>query len=130
MTLDQVFVPKTRSDLGLPPIDKSKTDLFGSRITEEVRKELLEAIGDSPLGSSFEAFTYLVSLDYHTSNSLGTNFRRSSVGPCTFSRMLLVRSIIRRAPIVRFTCYIPVLKDTDNLYRLQSQLPNVQASPI
>jgi len=61
MTQDQVFVPNTRSELGLPPLDPSKNDVLGSRVVEEVKQELWEAIGDSPLGASFGVFTYLVS---------------------------------------------------------------------
>lgn len=60
MTNDQVFVPHTRSDLGLPPLDPSKEDLLGSRVTEEVMKELWEALGDSPIGAVLGSATYLV----------------------------------------------------------------------
>lgn len=60
MTNDQVFVPHTRSDLGLPPLDPSKEDLLGSRVTEEVMKELWEALGDSPIGAVFGSASYLV----------------------------------------------------------------------
>lgn len=57
---DQVFVPKTRSQLGLPPLNPSKEDLYGSSVSEEVQKELFEAIGDSPIGAAWGAFTYLI----------------------------------------------------------------------
>jgi len=60
MTHDQVFVPKTRSQLGLPAFDPTKEDILGSSVAEEVKKELLEALGDSPIGATLGAATYLV----------------------------------------------------------------------
>lgn len=60
MTQDQVFVPKTRSQLGLPPLDPTREDILGSSVTEEVKKELLEALGDSPIGATLGAAIYLV----------------------------------------------------------------------
>lgn len=60
MTQDQVFVPSTRSELGLPPIDLNREDRLGSRVTEEVKKELYEALGDSPIGVVVGCTTYLV----------------------------------------------------------------------
>ena len=61
MTQDQVFVPRTRSELGLPPFDPSKEDLAGSSVTEEVKRELWEALGDSPIGAVYGSMRYLVS---------------------------------------------------------------------
>jgi len=63
MTQDQVFVPHTRSGLKLGPIDTSKNDLLGSRVVEEVKQELWEAIGDSPIGATMGVVTYLVRSD-------------------------------------------------------------------
>lgn len=60
MTQDQVFVPKTRSQRGLPEFDPAKGDLAGSSVTDEVMKELYEALGDSPIGATWGAATYLV----------------------------------------------------------------------
>ncbi|KAF8158342.1 delta-12 fatty acid desaturase protein [Crassisporium funariophilum] len=60
MTQDQVFVPSTRSDLGLPPFNPAQGDILGSRVTEEVKKELWEAIGDSPIGAALGAGSYLL----------------------------------------------------------------------
>ena len=60
MTQDQVFVPKTRSELGLPAFDPSKENLIGSSVAEEVQKELWEALGDSPIGAVYSSFRYLV----------------------------------------------------------------------
>ena len=62
MTQDQVFVPHTRSRVGLPPLDVSREDKLGARVTEEVKQEMLEALGDSPIGTVLGAARYLVSL--------------------------------------------------------------------
>lgn len=61
MTQDQVHVPKTRSQRGLPPLDLSKEDVWGSSVADEVKKELYEALGDSPIGACWHLFTYFVS---------------------------------------------------------------------
>lgn len=63
MTQDQVFVPSTRSEVGLPPFDPTREDLLGSRVTEEVKKELYEALGDSPIGAVLRPASYLVRVD-------------------------------------------------------------------
>ncbi|KAG5642154.1 hypothetical protein DXG03_003558 [Asterophora parasitica] len=60
LTQDQVFVPATRSDLGLPPLDPKREDRLGARVTEEVKKELWEALGDSPIGAVIGSATYLL----------------------------------------------------------------------
>lgn len=60
MTQDQVFVPSTRSELGLQPFDPAKEDLFGSRVSAQVKKELWEALGDSPIGAVLGASSYLL----------------------------------------------------------------------
>lgn len=62
MTQDQVFVPRTRSELGLPPFDPTKEDLAGSSVSEEVMKELWDALGDSPIGAIYGSIRYLVSI--------------------------------------------------------------------
>jgi omega-6 fatty acid desaturase (delta-12 desaturase) len=62
MMQDQVFVPKTRSQLGLPPLDPAKEDMVGRSVTNEVKQELWEALGDSPIGATLGAMTYLVGL--------------------------------------------------------------------
>src|SRR5882762_10971582 len=61
MTQDQVFVPKTRSDLRLPPLNPAKEDPLGRSIADEVKKELWDALGDSPIGATLGAASYLVS---------------------------------------------------------------------
>ncbi len=60
LTQDQVFVPKTRSDLGLPALDANKENLEGSSVTQEVMKELWEAIGDTPIVAASTSAAYLV----------------------------------------------------------------------
>ncbi|KAJ3515377.1 hypothetical protein NLJ89_g1795 [Agrocybe chaxingu] len=60
LTQDQVFVPSTRSELGLPPFDPAKEDILGSRVTEEVKRELWEALGDSPIGAVMGSASYLL----------------------------------------------------------------------
>lgn len=60
MTQDQVFVPKTRSQLGLPPFDPAKEDLYGSSVSDDIKKEFAEALGDSPIGAALGAASYLV----------------------------------------------------------------------
>ena len=62
MTQDQVFVPPTRSELGLRAFDPSKEDLLGARVVSEVKKEMWEALGDSPIGAALGSASYLVSL--------------------------------------------------------------------
>jgi omega-6 fatty acid desaturase (delta-12 desaturase) len=64
MTNDQVFVPKSRSQRGLPPLDPAKEDLAGSRVDEKVQEELWDALGDSPLGAAWWVFAQLVSCQY------------------------------------------------------------------
>lgn len=60
LTNDQVFVPKTRSQLGLPALNPSGEDLHGSSVAEEVQKELVEALGDSPIAAAWGCITYCV----------------------------------------------------------------------
>ncbi|TFY73254.1 hypothetical protein EWM64_g10758 [Hericium alpestre] len=59
MTQDQVFVPRTRSEMGLPPIDHENEDLLGASVSDKVMHELYDAIGDSPIGALYGAFSYL-----------------------------------------------------------------------
>lgn len=60
MTQDQVWVPTTRSQGGLSPLDPKREDRLGSRASAEVQKELWEALGDSPIGASFGVAMFLV----------------------------------------------------------------------
>jgi omega-6 fatty acid desaturase / acyl-lipid omega-6 desaturase (Delta-12 desaturase) len=62
MTQDQVFVPSTRSELGLPPLDSAQEDVYGSKVSAAVKKELWEALGDSPIGAVLGSASYLVCL--------------------------------------------------------------------
>jgi len=61
MTQDQVFVPSTRSQAGrLKPFDPKREDLLGASVSEEVKKEIWEALGDSPLGATAGFMSYLI----------------------------------------------------------------------
>jgi omega-6 fatty acid desaturase (delta-12 desaturase) len=60
MTQDQVYVPWTRSELKLAPLDPAREDSIGRRVTEEVKAELWEALGDSPIGAFLGCAKYLV----------------------------------------------------------------------
>jgi len=60
LTQDQVFVPKTRSFLGLPPFDPAHEDLRGASISKKVMNELWEALGDSPIGACLGSASYLL----------------------------------------------------------------------
>ncbi|KAJ6583894.1 fatty acid desaturase-domain-containing protein [Mycena vulgaris] len=60
MTQDQVWVPPTRTQAGLKPFDPKREDRLGARASEEVKKELWEALGDSPIGASYGVAMYLL----------------------------------------------------------------------
>ncbi|KIJ17892.1 hypothetical protein PAXINDRAFT_167826 [Paxillus involutus ATCC 200175] len=83
MTRDRVFVPKTRGQLGLPPLDPMKENTIGSTIADDVMKELWDAIGDSPISATLGCANYLLGgllahLVFNTSgqkgNPAGTNY--------------------------------------------------------
>ncbi|KAF7350394.1 FA-desaturase domain-containing protein [Mycena venus] len=59
MTQDQVFVPWTRSQMGLPPLDPARDDLLGSNVSQAVQNEMWEALGDSPIAAFSQAVIYL-----------------------------------------------------------------------
>ncbi|KAN0087688.1 Fatty acid desaturase domain containing protein [Tylopilus felleus] len=59
MTQDQVFVPKTRSQLGLPTFNPTQENILGSSVSDKVKKELWDALGDSPIGATLGAAGYL-----------------------------------------------------------------------
>jgi omega-6 fatty acid desaturase (delta-12 desaturase) len=61
LTQDQAYVPRDRAYLNLPEFDTAKEELSGGSVAEEVKKELVEALGDSPIGAFFGALKYLVS---------------------------------------------------------------------
>ncbi|KAI5896585.1 uncharacterized protein SCHCODRAFT_02615271 [Schizophyllum commune H4-8] len=60
MTQDQVFVPSTRSERNLPPLNAEKEDLLGSRVSEEIAREFWEALGDSPISAMWGSMSYLL----------------------------------------------------------------------
>jgi omega-6 fatty acid desaturase (delta-12 desaturase) len=60
MTRDQVFVPWTRSQMGLPSLDKARDDILGSKVSAAVQNEIWEAIGESPIVALLKCIYYLV----------------------------------------------------------------------
>jgi omega-6 fatty acid desaturase (delta-12 desaturase) len=60
MTQDQVYVPRSRSQRRLAPLNPDGESLLGGSISNEIMKELHEAIGDSPIGAVIAAGYYLV----------------------------------------------------------------------
>ncbi|KAG6850284.1 hypothetical protein H0H93_015541 [Arthromyces matolae] len=60
MTQDQVFVPATRSEVGLPALNPEGENILGSRVSAAVKKELWEALGDSPIGAILGSGSYLL----------------------------------------------------------------------
>ncbi|KAJ7048503.1 fatty acid desaturase-domain-containing protein [Mycena amicta] len=60
MTQDQAFVPWTRSQYGLPPLDPARDDLLGANVSKAMQAEIWEAIGDSPIAAFTQCVTYLV----------------------------------------------------------------------
>ncbi|KAF7969475.1 hypothetical protein HWV62_27267 [Athelia sp. TMB] len=60
LTQDQVYVPWTRSEVGLPPLNPEKEDLMGRHVADEVKAELYEALGDSPIGAFLTTIKYLL----------------------------------------------------------------------
>ncbi|KZT42629.1 delta-12 fatty acid desaturase protein [Sistotremastrum suecicum HHB10207 ss-3] len=60
LTQDQVFVPATRSMLGLPKFNPNGEDLHGTNVSKEVQNELWEAIGDSPISAAIQSAGYLL----------------------------------------------------------------------
>ncbi|KAG8949753.1 hypothetical protein FRC04_008293 [Tulasnella sp. 424] len=53
LTGDQVFIPRTRSELGLPPLDPQKENLEGSKVSVDLQELLSEALEDAPIVSVF-----------------------------------------------------------------------------
>lgn len=103
MTQDQVFVPPTRSELGLRPFDPSRENLLGTRVINEVKKEMWEALGDSPIGAALGSASYLVSLSPSIRSPkkvLILSIYSSAVGLPTSSQMPLVKKGIQRVPLV------------------------------
>ncbi|KAJ6484376.1 fatty acid desaturase-domain-containing protein [Mycena vitilis] len=60
MTQDQVFVPWTRSQVGLPPLDHARgDDILGGNVPAAVQNEIWEAIGDTPMAAFIKCTAYL-----------------------------------------------------------------------
>jgi len=54
MSRDQVFVPWTRSEFKLPEFDENREDLEGRWIAESMRKELREAVEETPIYQTYK----------------------------------------------------------------------------
>jgi len=50
--------------MNLPEFNSTQEELLGGSVTEEVRKELAEALADSPIGTFLGALKYLVSSQF------------------------------------------------------------------
>jgi omega-6 fatty acid desaturase (delta-12 desaturase) len=84
MTQDQVYVPRTRSQRGLPPLNPDGESLLGASIRKEVLKELHEALGDSPIGTFLGSAFYLVCPCVYFQEEPNMKLYFSSLaGPCT-----------------------------------------------
>lgn len=75
MTQDQVFVPKTRKQMGLPALNPEKENLEGTSVSEAVAGELWEALGDSPLGATVGFASYLVRVRWARRDALADRLR-------------------------------------------------------
>ncbi|KAG8931098.1 hypothetical protein FRC01_001858 [Tulasnella sp. 417] len=53
LTGDQVFVPNTRSELGLPPLDPERENLEGTQVSLDLQQLFSEALEDAPIVSVF-----------------------------------------------------------------------------
>lgn len=60
LTQDQVFVPHSRSAVGVPPFNPEGENLLGSRVSDSVKAELWEALGDSPISAMVGSAKYLL----------------------------------------------------------------------
>lgn len=59
LTRDEVFVPRTRKELGIPEV-KEDGEAQGINVSQVRRDELREAIGDAPLAIFLKMFAYQV----------------------------------------------------------------------
>lgn len=72
MLQDQVYVPKTRSEAGLPSLDPAREQLDGSSARAEIITEMKEALGDSPIvAAACSMGLLLVALPLHFINNFG-----------------------------------------------------------
>ena len=57
---DQAFVPWSRKELGLPAFDPVGEDTYGASVTDKVKAELWDALGDTPIAAVIGVGKYLV----------------------------------------------------------------------
>lgn len=98
---DEVFVPRTRDQLGLPKLDEAKEDVEGFNVTAERQKELAEAIGDAPLFVLVNLIVQQVRQVIFSSDGCSTaadvaSSRSSSAGRCTSPGTRAASSTTRR----------------------------------
>ncbi|KAJ3576434.1 hypothetical protein NP233_g449 [Leucocoprinus birnbaumii] len=60
MGKDNFHVPATRSSLGLPPADSSEDDLLGSKVPNDAKTIIWEALGESPIATTYRCIVYAI----------------------------------------------------------------------
>lgn len=103
MSQDQVFIPRTRSELDAPPLDLSGEDLAGTEVSDKIKQELWEALGDSPMGATIKCLIYLVSESSCSPFCLLTTCYRLGASLYIFSSTVVVSRDILREPVVNLT---------------------------
>ena len=96
LTQDQAYVPRDRAYFDLPELDETREELSGGSVADEVKRELAEALGDSPIGTFLNALKYLVlapSLVMTRTHPRRTC--RPLVGPLTYFSTHLARLVTR-----------------------------------
>jgi hypothetical protein len=106
LTQDQVYVPETRSQAGLKPFDPAREDRLGSRVSEDVKKEMWEALGDSPIVNALKVTVKYLVRDVDESRRIrGTDgsflFISYLDSRCISCLTLLVKRDIPKIQIVR-----------------------------
>lgn len=59
LTQDQAYVPRDRAYFDLPELDETREELSGGSVTDEVKREFVEALSDSPIGTFLNTLKYL-----------------------------------------------------------------------
>lgn len=71
LTGDQVYIPNTRSELGLPPLDHERENLEGTKVSTDLQALFSEALEDAPIVSIIELLVKFVSKTFHISRLKG-----------------------------------------------------------
>jgi len=96
MNFDQPFIPRTRSQRGLQPFDPSREDEPGENVSEAVKKEIWEAIGESPLSVGLRSMQFVRSQVFCQICSNPVAKDSCLGGPHISSSMLLDRQAIQK----------------------------------